>query len=160
MRRASLHSGFTLIEVLVYLALFALIMTGGLSGYHAITETSQANSAESRLTREGMFIEDRIVFRMRTSTNILSPLNTASTTALTVSSTTPLTLSVVQSVFSETQSTPLPLTDSSITASSVSFSLHPVPSGSMLVYAFSLSMRDGAGRLHTIPFSGSLFRSL
>lgn len=54
------ESGFTLIEVLVYLGLYAIIFAGALSGVYALEESSVHNQATAMMQEEGDFLIDKI----------------------------------------------------------------------------------------------------
>lgn len=72
---------FTLIETLVYLALFALVMSGGMAGVESIRAVSGRTSADTLLAEEGLFVKSRIEYALRESSAINVPA-TASATRL------------------------------------------------------------------------------
>jgi prepilin-type N-terminal cleavage/methylation domain-containing protein len=51
-----LTSGFTLIEVIIYLALFSILMAGLFSGAFAILESSRRTDTRALLAEEGSFV--------------------------------------------------------------------------------------------------------
>lgn len=55
--------GFTLIEVIVYLALFSILITGGISASFFILEGGDRNAARALLAEEGSFV----IAKMRVS---------------------------------------------------------------------------------------------
>src|SRR4051794_9129495 len=56
--------GFTLIETLIYLALFALIITGIVSAAYMLFETGDRNQAKSMLQDEKDFLSARIDYAL------------------------------------------------------------------------------------------------
>lgn len=55
------HQGFTLIETLVYLGLFALIIGGLVSASYMLFETSDRNQTKAMMQEEGNYIMAKVV---------------------------------------------------------------------------------------------------
>ena len=81
--------GFTIIETLVYLGLFAIVMTGIISVAYGIFESSGRNQAKVMVQTEGNFILGKINWAMTgaTSTSVTWPNLGATDSVLQVSKT-------------------------------------------------------------------------
>ncbi len=66
-------SGFTLIETIVYLALFAILITGIVSSAFALFETSGRNQSKAMLQEEKDFALGKINYALN---GVQSPINT------------------------------------------------------------------------------------
>ena len=59
-KKSNDRAGFTLIEVIIYLALFGILFVGAVSGAYSIMETSGKNQAQSMIQEEGGFLLAKI----------------------------------------------------------------------------------------------------
>ena len=78
------QSGFTLIEALVYIALFGLFMTGAIVAAYNLSEGSGRAQARAMLKMEGDFLLRKIELLCRDSSEVASPTVNASGTTLVV----------------------------------------------------------------------------
>lgn len=62
--------GFTLIEVIIYIALFSLLMTGGIMAGYQIIETSDRAQARSVAIEETLFVLRKIEWALRGATAV------------------------------------------------------------------------------------------
>lgn len=67
------QAGFTLLETLIYLALFAILIGGVLASVYSITENSGKIQAQTVLQQEANFILMKIDWAITGSTAIVSP---------------------------------------------------------------------------------------
>ncbi len=78
----NIGTGFTLLETLVYVALFGLIMLGAFSGIVAIKVSSEHTQSEALLIEDGTFIGDRIQALVESASAIGTPQVHATSTEL------------------------------------------------------------------------------
>lgn len=76
-------NGFTLIETLIYLALFAIIMTGVLTSVYSVSETSSRNQAQAMVLEEGTFLVGKIDWALSGAREIDQPTSVGNTLLLT-----------------------------------------------------------------------------
>src|SRR5438105_3614795 len=76
-------TGFTLIETLVYLALFALMIGGIVAASFLLFESSDRNSEKARLQEEKNFIVGKIDWALSGAKTVASPSAGASGSTLT-----------------------------------------------------------------------------
>lgn len=77
-------AGFTLIEVLIYLALFTIIIGGAIVSVYSILEGSSRTARRILAQEEGNFLLRKIDWALTNATAITLPLPGASGTALSV----------------------------------------------------------------------------
>jgi len=70
--------GFTLIEALVYLGLFALLIGGTFTGAFNVIESSGRNQAHAMMQEEGNFIVGKINWALSGASTISQPATTGS----------------------------------------------------------------------------------
>jgi prepilin-type N-terminal cleavage/methylation domain-containing protein len=74
MRTQRTHNrGFTLIETMVYLALYAIIVTGALAAAYSIFESSARNQAQAMVQEEGSYLIGKVDWTVTNVTSIQSP---------------------------------------------------------------------------------------
>jgi prepilin-type N-terminal cleavage/methylation domain-containing protein len=73
MKTRTSQSGFTIIELIIYLALFAIIIGGALVGVYNLTEGSDRNQANIVIYEEGSFIGKKIENALNGADNIIQP---------------------------------------------------------------------------------------
>lgn len=61
--------GFTFLETLIYISLFAVLMQGMFASLFAIAESSDRNETKAYLEEEGDFIADKISYEISQSTS-------------------------------------------------------------------------------------------
>jgi type II secretory pathway pseudopilin PulG len=126
--------GFTLLESLLYIALFGLIMNGMLSGLWAFTESADRIQTQAFLETEGNFLMEKMQYDMRQAKTISQPVDTATTSELVLASAdsaspeaypnygTYIELYLADTVLMRTQEkTSLPLSSNSVNVSDLSF---------------------------------------
>lgn len=74
--------GFTLIEALVYLALYSLVMGGFLTALYAITESGERNRSIAILEEEGNFVLAKIEWQIARSRSVEEPASEGGTLSL------------------------------------------------------------------------------
>jgi len=78
--------GFTLLESLIYIALFGLIMSGMLSGIWAFTESADRTQTQAFLETEGNFLMQKMQYDLQHAKNISEPIGIATTSELVLTS--------------------------------------------------------------------------
>lgn len=66
-----LVSGFTLIETMIYIALFGIIMSGALIGTYNLLEGGERNVNSSKIETEGAFLNRKINWALIGATDVL-----------------------------------------------------------------------------------------
>jgi type II secretory pathway component PulJ len=74
--------GFTLIETLVYIGLFALIMSAAVAAVASIAESSGRDATEAELQEEGAFLIAKIEYELEESAEVTAPAAGAVTSYL------------------------------------------------------------------------------
>lgn len=69
-----MEKGFTLVETLVYLALYAIIITGAVAGVYSIVESSAHNQTKALVQEEGNFLIGKIDWALANAKTISSPI--------------------------------------------------------------------------------------
>lgn len=82
--RKNFSSGFTLIETLVYLALFTLIIGGFVMASYALFESAGRNQSKAMLQDEENFIMGKILFSLESAKTINVPVAGASGSSLSI----------------------------------------------------------------------------
>ncbi len=67
------HRGFTLVETLVYLSLYAIIMSGVLVAVYSIFESSARNQAQAMVQEEGSYLIGKIDWAISNVSSIQVP---------------------------------------------------------------------------------------
>jgi type II secretory pathway pseudopilin PulG len=78
MKNPSKQSGFTLIETLVYLGLYAIIMSGALTAIYSIFESSAHNQAQAMVQEEGTYLIGKVDWALSNAASVQSPATTGS----------------------------------------------------------------------------------
>ncbi len=73
------NKGFTLVEMLMYLGLYAIVMTGTLVGAYSLFESSVHNQARAMVQEEGTFILGKIDWVLSNTREVQSPTATGTT---------------------------------------------------------------------------------
>ena len=82
--KRSYNNGFTLIEVIIYIALFSILIGAVMISVYNIIESENTDNSESELIEEGNFLLDKIKWAMNGVQTISSPSSNASSTMLKV----------------------------------------------------------------------------
>jgi len=69
-----MNKGFTLIELIVYLALFSIIMGGAVISVYSMAESSGSNETKIFLLEEGLFLQAKIVWTLSSVDTIHVPI--------------------------------------------------------------------------------------
>lgn len=156
------NSGFTLIEVLIYLALFGLMFAGVVLTGYSIFESTARTQSRDLLTSEGNFLLDKIGWSMNGATAISTVASPPSVTITRSGSPTPIVLDSVASCGSSVTdlelkraaAPALPLNNCNVQVTNLAF----VHAGSgtnpeSLTASFTLSMKTSNGSTITQDFS-------
>ena len=130
-----MHKGFTLIETIIYLALFAVLMTGALVAAYNLKEGGERMQTRAMLQEEGTFLLGKIEWSMLGASSIDEPgANAAGTTLCVTKSdgTTVILDRMGMSVRIDTGSGPQPLTGEDVRVMNMLFS-HTLAKGSDIV---------------------------
>lgn len=74
-KKQKYNSGFTLIEAVIYVALFALIMTGALVSIYGILGSSARNQTKAMIAEEGSFLLGKIDWALSGAESISLPFD-------------------------------------------------------------------------------------
>ena len=91
------NRGFTLIEMLVYLALFGILMSGVVITAYGIFESGNRNSAKIMMQEEGNFLMAKIGWALSSISSINSPSVSSSSSTLSVLRVDATTIEIKQS---------------------------------------------------------------
>jgi type II secretory pathway pseudopilin PulG len=83
MRTRTAQSGFTLLETLIYLALYSIIISGALAAIYSIFESSAHNQAQAMVQEEGSFLIGKIDWALSNTASVQSPASTGTDLAIT-----------------------------------------------------------------------------
>ncbi len=78
------ESGFTLVEVLVYLAIFSIAMGGLVEASYALLESADTNRTELTLQAEGEYLLGKIDYVLESAASVSSPGPGMSSSVITV----------------------------------------------------------------------------
>lgn len=78
------HRGFTLIEAILYLALFSILITGALEASFGIFESGGHSGASALLAEEGSFVISKVRIELSGVTQVVAPAQNTSGVLLTV----------------------------------------------------------------------------
>src|SRR3989344_4597353 len=135
--------GFTLIETLVYLALFALIVGGVVASAYALIETSGYNQTASMLQEEQSFLLARFASTVETAQSVEVPAAGAAGPAFSVSAHDGTTVTMTGSGGTLVLAGQ-PLNNTNVSASEVTFTHASGPESMTL--SFTLSAQTPEGR--------------
>jgi type II secretory pathway pseudopilin PulG len=155
---------FTLIETLIYLALFSILIYGALGGIYALTASSERNQTRADVESEGNFLLAKITYDVSHSQSLSSPsMNASSSTLALVSDDgSTITYATSASVLDRTQNgTTLPLSSNTVLLSGLTFYSIASTSGGVstkeLQTTFQLSTTVDNGQSYTETFSDSSY---
>ena len=78
-----MRKGFTLVETLVYLALYAILVGGALAAAYSIFESQARNETAAIIEEEGVFLIGKIDWALSGADSVQSPSISGSTLSLT-----------------------------------------------------------------------------
>ncbi len=155
----SSKSGFALIDIVIYIALFAVLIGGvSISAYHLFTSTNQ-NQTSTLLLEEGNFLLAKISWAINQAETITTPLPNASSTILLM---TPYDLNLGNSILIEVQNKNMTLrrknitnvlSNSNVEVSNLIFTYLTSDGINSIESSFTLTGRAPNGSLVTSDFS-------
>jgi len=152
--------GFTLIETLVYLALFVLLVFGALSSLYAMQGASARIIASATITDEAQFVLHTIRWYVANSSTVTTPLpdSVDGMLVLTMSGGDVLFDRIGASLVRSHAGTNLPVTGS-VQVSDLSFVRSPlsVDGSSSFIISFSMTARATTGQLMSEHFTDTLY---
>jgi prepilin-type N-terminal cleavage/methylation domain-containing protein len=74
MNMRALNSGFTLIEVMIYLALYSMLFTGAISGVYALSASAARDRTAAMIDEEGSFLLAKTEWILSDASQIDVPL--------------------------------------------------------------------------------------
>ncbi len=151
------HHGFTLIEVLVYIALFLIMMGGGILTAYNLIESSIRSQAENLVYNEGNFLLSKINWVTTGSTAVTAPAPGVPGSLLGVTkiggSTVSLMLSGNNMIITYGSSAPIILNNSTIAISNLSFSNQTSSASQSIGSSFTVTTLTGDGKVFSKDFS-------
>jgi type II secretory pathway component PulJ len=145
------HAGISLIEILVYIAIASMVFTSIISFQQAMDRLNKTTVAIQELNQQLEFATANIALRIRGSQTIGSPSTGSTGSTLTITpigagSPTTITLSSGQITIAEGGNSPIPITSSRISVSSLQFTNLTSPSSPGTIrIQFTASIRTGVG---------------
>jgi prepilin-type N-terminal cleavage/methylation domain-containing protein len=126
------NKGFTLLETIIYLALFSVLMSGALVAVYTLLQSGTQNLNAISIQAEGTFISRKLSWALSGATTVVVP--NASTIIITrpeLGSQSPLTITEDAGTFSIAQGTgtPVPFTNSFLTVAHTNIALTPEHAG-------------------------------
>ncbi len=79
-----MRNGFTLIELIIYLALFSLLMLGCLSSARGIADSAERTRDEALVLEESLFVLERIRHLLNDAERVMAPLPEEESGTLTI----------------------------------------------------------------------------
>ena len=126
------NRGFSLLEIMIYLALFGMLMTGVIATVYSIFKTNDANVASVEIQEEGTFVNRKISWALSgaTAVNQVSPTS-ISIVRPDLGAQSPLLLSEsgTEMVISRGGASPVPLTASRYKLTNTNFTVTPASGG-------------------------------
>ncbi len=83
-KKQNRKNGFTLIETIIYIALFSILIGGGVTTAYSLIESSDRNQTETLLTDESLFLFSKIRWIISQTDTIQNPPINTSRQSLTV----------------------------------------------------------------------------
>ncbi len=154
--------GFTLIETLIYIALYSIIIGGAIVAVYTIFESAGRNQAEAMLEEEGMFLVGKLNWALSGTQIINTPAENATSSRLSITkyddTTVVITLTATGTMMMIKNGWgPLPLNNTNTEVSGLSF-VHTASSGGGIApesvrASFTLKTRTSNGMTITQDFS-------
>lgn len=157
------EEGFTLIETLIYIALYAIIMSGVVVSVYSIFESSAHNQIKAIVQEEGSFLVGKIDWALTGVSSITTPAAGFSGSSLSVSkfvpSDNPIVIAASDSdmTISKAGNAPQVLNNSNVRIANLTFT-HTLPPGDglnpeSLKVSFTLSATTSTGFLFSQSFA-------
>ncbi len=155
------NSGFTLLEVIIYIPLFAILVGSGVFAAYNIIESSLKNQAMFVVYDEGNYLLSKINWAVQGSTEIITPVAGTPGSILKVTKTDGSNISIKlvgkDIVISYGNSDPIILNNSNITISNLSFD-NQVSSISQLVKSsMTITVLTDDGKTFSQDFSSTKY---
>ncbi|HVM73268.1 MAG TPA: prepilin-type N-terminal cleavage/methylation domain-containing protein [Candidatus Paceibacterota bacterium] len=162
-RPYSHRSGFTLIETLVYLALYALIIGGALTAVYSMIESSARNEATAMTEEEGDYLLAKIDMTIGDTASVRVPNSSGDTLSVVEFDGTAVTLNNCGTGLCRTEGTAVPqrLNNSDVSVSKLTFTyIHATSDGfdpARVSASFLLTATTSDGHTRSRDFSVSRF---
>ena len=155
--KKNIKNGFTLIEIVVYLALFAILFTGVVIGAYNVIESSNRTQTKAMLQEEGNFLISKINWTLSGAQAINSPGIGSSGSLLSVTKSTGAVV-ISSSVTDMDISTPTispaqPLNNSNTGVSNILFTHKSAGGAEWIDAGFTLTARTPDGKILTQGFN-------
>lgn len=151
--------GFALIDIVIYIALFAVLIGGAsISAYNLFISTNQ-NQTSTLVLEEGNFLLAKISWAINQTETITSPSLNASSTLLLI---TPYDVSLGNSILIQVQNKNMTLrrknvtsvlSNSNVEVSNLVFTYHQIENVESIESSFTLTSRAPNGTVVTSDFS-------
>lgn len=156
--------GFTLIEALLYLALFSVLLGGGLTGAFGIIESTGQNQTRAMVQEEGTFLLGKIAWALSGASQITYPLTQGSVLTVAKYNNTSTTIHLNGSemqIQDATTATPVNLNNVDVAVSDLLFD-HVTGSGDgvnpeSVTSSFTLTARSPSGTLVKQRFTSTTY---
>lgn len=156
------NTGFTLIEALVYLALFGILMSGAIIAAYNLFESGARNSAKIIIQSEGDFLLSKVNWALSGISSINAPLVNTTGSQLLVTAVDPLigsisieqagnNIVIIKSGITET------LNNSNVTIENLTFDYHNKSGVEWITTSFTLNTKTADGKSLSQHFQGTKY---
>ena len=156
--------GFSLLETLMYIALFALIMEGSFTGMLAISELAERNQTKAYLEEEADFIITKVSYEISNATTVSLSGPDATNTEINLTTAEGGNVSIELSgsalVIARGNNVGVPFSSSNVRTSKVAFATDSKDSSSPIYFAFSLQTESASGKIVSEDFSAVSYPAL
>ncbi len=155
--------GFTLLEAILYSALFSIIIAGAWNSVYALTESADRTLTKAHLNTEGAFLVRKIQLDIARANRITSPVSTTTLSNqlwVTTLNDTRLSYALIDSQLNRGEgSSSAPLSDPHMIIDSLTFTKSEIGGvGSLkIMTSFTIGATTSQGRWITEPFSFSSY---
>jgi hypothetical protein len=154
--------GFSLLETLMYIALFGVIMQGAFAGIVAISESAERNQAKAYIEEEGDFLVAKISYEIsQASSTEISP---EKSTQINLARDNGEDISIESNdgglFITRGDSTPVEFSSNRVSVSDFVFKKVANGTTQSIVFSFTLQAPSEGGRLVSEDFTGSSFPNL
>lgn len=147
------RSGFTLVELLLYIAIVPLLLGAAIGVYYISTQSRIKQQTVSEVQGQGAIIVDVIADAIRTSDAVLSPAPTASSGSLILTmpnaAVSPTVFGVNANIINVTEGVgaPIPLHSDRVNVANLQFTnLNNLAANGSVQFSFELSYVNSSGR--------------
>lgn len=156
--------GFTIIELLVYLGLFALLLGGVATGAFSVIESSGRTQARAMLQQEGNFLVGKINWALAGASQVTAPITTGSQLSVTKYDTTTAAINLNgtnMEIQDTVNTTATPVNNANVTVTNLLF-IHTAASGDgvnqeKVVGSFTLSTHAPNGMVISQDFTTTVY---